>query len=474
MRRTFISENFLLGNNTAHELYHRYAAPQPILDFHSHLSPAHIARNYQFGDLHEMWLAGDHYKWRAMRANGVGEELCTGAAGPVEKFRAWIDTVPFTLRNPLYHWSHLELLRCFGCELPLAPEHANEIWRIANEQLGALRVHDLLERFNIALLATTDDPADSLEAHEAIRASGLKTRVVPTFRPDAAFAVDRPREFSAWLERLASVVGFPLRTLDDLLQALKIRHDEFALLGCRASDHGLTQLPRVPGTLHQAAKIFSGCRSGRASATPEQSAQYCDALLLEMARWDAEKGWVRQYHLGASRSVNSRRVEAVGAGMGFDSIGDDRHLNAIARHLDTLERTGDLPRMILYNSNPADNYAFAAMAASFPGEGIPGKVQFGPSWWFLDQKEGIEWQINALSNLGLLRRFVGMTTDSRSFMSFSRHEYFRRILCNILGRDAEAGELPLDPTLLGEMVAEISFKNAHQFFGFELHPEFRA
>jgi glucuronate isomerase len=473
MPRTFIGEDFLLGNVTARELYRRHAAPQPILDFHNHLPSAQIAQNHQFGDLHEMWLAGDHYKWRAMRANGVAEELCTGAADPVEKLRAWTDTVPFTLRNPLYHWSHLELLRCFGWELPIAPENADEIWRIANEQLGSLRVHDLLARFKIALLATTDDPADNLESHEAIRASGLKTKVVPTFRPDRAFAVDRPREFSTWLERLGGLVGLPLHTLDDLLHALKRRHDDFGRLGCRASDHGLEQLPCVLGTRSQAAEIFSACRRGRA-ATPQEHAQYCHVLLLEMARWDAEKGWVRQYHLGAFRSVNTRREEQVGPATGFDSIGDFRHIHAIGRHLDALERTGEMPRMILYNSNPADTYAFAALAASFPGEGIPGKVQFGPGWWFLDQKEGIEWQLNALSNLGLLRRFVGMTTDSRSFMSFSRHEYFRRILCNLLGRDAEAGELPLDLVLLGAMVEEISFKNARQFFGFDLHADFAA
>jgi len=471
MSPNFLTEDFLLGNATARELYRRHAAPQPILDFHNHLPPAQIARNHQFGDLQEIWLAGDHYKWRAMRANGIAEDLCTGAATPIDKFRAWVETVPFTLRNPLYHWSHLELLRCFGWEQIIGPEHANEIWRIANEQLASLRVHDLLARFNVALLATTDDPADSLEFHEAIQAAELKTKVVPTFRPDRALAVDRPREFNAWLEQLGGAVSMPLKTLDDLLLALKRRHDEFARLGCRASDHGLEQLPAVPGTRLQAEKIFSNCLRGRA-ATPQEHAQYSDVLLLEMARWDAEKGWVRQYHLGAFRSVNTRRVEQVGPATGFDSIGDFRQIDAVGRHLDALERIGELPRMMLYNSNPTDNYAFAAMAANFPGEGIPGKVQFGPAWWFLDQKEGIEWQLNALSNLGLLRRFVGMTTDSRSFLSFSRHEYFRRILCNLVGREAEAGELPLEPALLGAMIEEISFKNARTYFGFELHPDF--
>jgi len=471
MAHTFIDEDFLLGNEVARELYHRYAAAQPILDFHGHLPATQIALNHQFGDLHELWIAGDHYKWRAMRANGIEEHLCTGSAKPVEKFHAWMKTLPFTLRNPLYHWSHLELLRCFGYRQSIEPEQTEEIWNIANGQLAALRVHDLLERFQVALLATTDDPADSLEPHEVIRAAGLRTKVVPTFRPDAVLDVDRPAELNSWLERLGAAAGLPVRTLDDLLCALKKRHEDFARLGCRASDHGLEQLPAMAGTKTQAERIFSACRAGRA-ATREEQAQYADVLLLEMARWDYEKDWVCQYHLGAFRSVNTIRVEQVGSATGFDSIGDSRHLRAIARHLDTLERAGELPRVILYNSNPADNYAFATMAANFPGAGIPGKVQLGPSWWFLDQKEGIEWQLNAVSNLGLLRRFVGMTTDSRSFMSFVRHEYFRRILCHLLGREAEAGELPRDLPLLGAVVKEVSFKNARDYFKFGLHRSF--
>jgi len=472
MPKTFINEDFLLGNATARELYRGHAS-LPIIDFHNHLSPAHIALNHQFGDLHEMWLAGDHYKWRAMRANGIAERLCTGAASPIEKFHAWVQTVPFTLRNPLYHWSHLELLRFFGYDGAIVPEQAEEIWRCANQQLGSLRTHDILNRFNVALLATTDDPADSLECHETIRTSGLKTKVVPTFRPDPAFALNRPDELNPWIDRLGDAVSFPIRTLDDLLFALKQRHDDFSRLGCRASDHGLDRLPSISGTRLQAQEAFAACRRGR-SCTPQQHEQYMDFLLLEMARWDAQKDWVRQYHLGASRSVNTRRLQELGPNTGFDSIGDSRHIHAISRHLDALERTGEMPRVILYNSNPADNYAFAALAAGFPGEGIPAKVQLGPAWWFLDQREGMEWQINALSNLGLLRRFVGMTTDSRSFMSFSRHEYFRRILCNLLGREAEAGELPAEASLLGAMIEEITFKNAWRYFGFELHPDFTA
>jgi glucuronate isomerase len=296
---------------------------------------------------------------------------------------------------------------------------------------------------------------------------------VPTFRPDPAFAVNRPDELNPWIDRLGDAVGFPIRALDDLLFALKTRHDDFSRLGCRASDHGLHGLPSISGTRLQAQEAFAACRRGQ-SCTAQQHEQYMDFLLLEMARWDAQKDWVRQYHLGASRAVNTRRLQELGPNTGFDSIGDSRHLHAIGRHLDALERTGEMPRVILYNSNPADNYGFAALAASFPGEGIPAKVQFGPAWWFLDQKEGMEWQINALSNLGLLRRFVGMTTDSRSFMSFSRHEYFRRILCNLLGREAEAGELPADAPLLGALIEEITFKNPWRYFGFELHADFTA
>lgn len=471
MAQTFITKDFLLGTATAQTLYQRHAALQPIVDFHNHLPVEAIATNREFGDLHELWLSEDHYKWRLMRANGVAEAFCTGAAQPFDKLREWVKTVPFTLRNPLFHWSHLELLRCFGYDKVIDPQDAVEIWQTANSQLSALRVHDLLKRFNVALLATTDDPAGSLESHQAVLASGLKTRVVPTFRPDQAFGVDRPLELNTWLDRLGGVVGMVLRTFEDLLEALKRRHDDFARAGCRASDHGLECLPEGSGSLLQATRVFSECRRGNA-ATAEEHVGYCDVLLKEMARWDAEKGWVRQYHLGAARSVNSSRVRQVGSATGFDSIGDFRHVQAIGRHLDALESVGHLPRIILYNSNPADNYAFAAMAAAFPEKGIAGKVQLGPGWWFLDQKEGMEWQLNALSNLGLLRGFVGMTTDSRSFLSFSRHEYFRRVLCNLLGRDAEFGELPSDEDLLGAVIEEISFKNSVRYFGFELHPDF--
>ncbi len=470
MGAPFIHDDFLLGNEAARELYHRYAAGQPILDYHNHLSVAQIAANHQFGDLWEVWLAGDHYKWRAMRANGMAEREITGAASPQEKFRAWAKTVPYTLRNPLYHWTHLELARYFGIYELLDGGSADSIWREANAQLAKRRVHDLLEGQKVRLLCTTDDPADSLEHHRLIAQSGLKIRVYPAYRPDKALQVDQPAAFCSWLERLEQAAAVSIRTFDDLVQALQKRHDDFHAAGCRLSDHGLTSCPAVPCTRAEAGRIFSAAREGKA-ATPDEQSAYAAFLMLEFGRWNAAKGWTLQLHLGALRNANSRLFRSVGPDSGFDSIGDFPQARTLAAYLSALDDTDELPRTILYNVNPADNYVFASMIGNFQDGAVPGKVQLGSGWWFLDQKEGMEWQLNALSNLGLLRRFVGMVTDSRSFLSFPRHEYFRRVLCHLLGQGVALGELPSDLPLIGKMVGEICYGNARDYFGFKLPPE---
>jgi len=466
MKRAFINDDFLLGSGPARELYHQFAKHQPIIDFHNHLSAAQIAANHQFGDLHEIWLAGDHYKWRAMRANGVTEREITGDASSAEKFQAWARTVPWTLRNPLYHWTHLELARYFDIYAPLGPDTANTIWRESNALLPELRVHDILGRFDVRVLCTTDDPADSLAAHHQIRASKLSTQVCPTYRPDKALLVLDPKSFGAWLDKLGSEASMQIATFDDLLAALKKRHDDFHDAGCRASDHSLSQAYATPCSHADAQRIFSRACEGHA-ATPEEQGGFASRLMLEFGRWNAARGWVLQLHLGPLRNTNQRLLRGIGVDAGCDSIGDYPQGQALATFLDALDRTGELPRTILYNVNPTDNYLFAAMAGNFQDGTVPGKIQLGSGWWFLDQKEGMEWQLNALSNLGLLRRFVGMVTDSRSFLSFPRHEYFRRVLCNLLGSDMESGVLPAEIDLVGSMVKEICFDNARDYFNFQ-------
>ncbi|MEY4939050.1 MAG: glucuronate isomerase [Verrucomicrobiota bacterium] len=473
--RSFIHDDFLLGTKQARELYHAYAVNEPIYDYHCHLSPESIATNQEFPDLAELWLGGDHYKWRAMRTNGVPERFITGDAPPREKFQAWAETVPHTLRNPLHHWTHLELKRYFGVDEFLDGSSAERIWKKANAKLPKLRVHDLLTKSNVAVVCSTDDPADSLDFHARIRASKLKTRVYPAFRPDMALAVGNPGTFNAWLEKLAGAAGTPngIRGFDDLLGALKKRHDDFHAAGCRLSDHGLEFALSEPCTHAQAKMIFDAVRRGRA-ARPEEILSYGSYLMLEFGRWDAARGWTKQLHLGALRNNNTRLLAKLGPNTGFDSIGDFPQAVALSRYLNALDSTDQLPRTIIYNNNPVDNYVFGAMIGNFQDGSIPGKVQFGSGWWFLDQKEGMEWQLNTLSNVGLLSRFVGMITDSRSFVSFPRHEYFRRTLCNLLGADMARGEIPGDYKLVGGMVKNICFGNARDFFGLELAPEFAA
>jgi len=469
--KRFIHENFLLQTDAARELYHRYAEGVPIYDYHCHVSQQQIAANHQFPDLADIWIGGDHYKWRAMRANGVDERFCTGDAPPREKFDAWVHTLPHTLGNPLYHWSHLELTRYFGINEIIGPATGQAIWEAANPKLANLRVHDILAANRVAVICTTDDPADSLETHAKISKSGLKTRVYPAFRPDKALGVANPAAFNPWVERLAGAAQASIHTFDDLVGALKKRHDDFHAAGGRLSDHGMETALSEPCTHAEADAVFKAVRGGRA-ASPDEAAKFGSYLMLEFGHWDAARGWTKQLHLGAQRSANTRLLQKLGPDTGFDSIGDFPQTRALGRYLDSLDRTGELPRMVLYNLNPADNYAFATMAGNFQDGTIPGKVQFGSGWWFLDQKEAMEWQISALANIGLLSRFVGMLTDSRNFLCYTRHEYFRRVLCNLLGSQMERGELPADTGLVGGLVKRICFANARDYFRLELDPSY--
>jgi glucuronate isomerase len=446
-------------------LYDTYAAHEPIFDYHCHLSPKDIAENRRFENLTEIWLEGDHYKWRAMRANGVSEEYCTGAANHYDKFLAWAKTVPHTLRNPLYHWTHLELLRYFGIEQLLDETTAPTIWKRANEQLqtGELTTHGILNKFHVKSLCTTDDPTDSLEYHERIRSSPLSTRVFPCFRPDAAFRTNDPEAFNAWVDKLGSSADIEISDFSCFLEALETRHNYFHEHGCRLSDHGLASCPVDFCSRAETAAMFQEVRGGE-ELNAEDSGKFASFLMVFLGELDARRGWTKQLHLGACRNNNTRMLKTVGKDAGFDCIGDFPQISALTTYLDRLEQENQLPKVILYNVNPADNYVLASVINSFQNGDIPGKIQFGTSWWFLDQKEGIEWQINALSNCGLLSRFVGMVTDSRSFMSYPRHEYFRRVLCNLIGTDIESGDLPRDEALVGPMIENICYGNALSYF----------
>ncbi len=462
----FIQDDFLLHTNTARHLYERYAAGRPIFDYHSHLPPRDIAENRRFNDLFEIWLEGDHYKWRAMRANGVAERYCTGDAAPYEKFLAWASTVPRCLRNPLYHWTHLELQRYFQIDQLLSETTAPQVWAQANERLDTneLRAHGILDTFQVRALCTTDDPAEDLASHRAIRESGLATRVYPTFRPDRALDVHSPEVFNAWIDKLAATSNTNIVRFADFLEALGRRHDAFHDIGGRLSDHGLPYCYAEPSTEREAAGIFDAARAGRA-AGPDDHARFASYMMLVFGRLDAAKGWTKQLHLGAYRAANSRALQTIGRDVGFDSIGDWPQAQALGAYLDRLDAENALPKMIVYNVNPSDNYTLATMVGNFQDGAIAGKIQFGSGWWFLDQKDGIEWQLNALSNAGLLAHFVGMLTDSRSFMSYPRHEYFRRVLCNLIGTEVERGELPEDEALVGGLIEDICYRNAARYFG---------
>jgi len=464
----FLSDDFLLHTQTARTLYHQHAAAQPIIDYHCHLPPDQIAQNRQFENITQVWLYGDHYKWRALRANGVAERYVTGDASDWEKFEKWAETVPYTVRNPLYHWTHLELRRYFGITELLHKDSARRIYDQCNALLATpeYSVQGLLRKMNVVTVCTTDDPADTLEHHQALASQDFGTRILPTFRPDRAMTPEAA-DYRAYLDRLGAAAGTEISTYADLQAALRQRHDFFASLGGRLSDHGLEHLYAADYTEAEVVAIFEKAQASQPLSAAEV-AQFKSAMLVFLAELDWEKGWTQQFHVGALRNNNTRALRELGPDTGWDSIGDFAQGPALSRFLDRLDNQNKLTKTILYNLNPADNDLFATMIGNFQDGSVAGKIQLGSGWWFLDQKDGMEKQLNALSNMGLLSRFVGMLTDSRSFLSFPRHEYFRRILCNLLGRDVENGELPAEELpWLGQLVENISYGNAKEYFGFD-------
>ncbi|GGG32761.1 glucuronate isomerase [Hymenobacter glacieicola] len=465
--KPFLNDDFLLQTATASTLYHEYAKQMPIIDYHNHLLPDQISEDKQFDTITQVWLYGDHYKWRAMRANGIPERYITGDASDWEKFEKWAETVPQTVRNPLYHWTHLELQRYFGITELLNKDSARRIFDQCNEKLQTpeYSVRNLLRRMNVETLCTTDDPADSLEHHRGIRESGFEVQVLPTFRPDKAMAPEDAAGYNAYLDKLGQSAAVDIKTYRDLETALRLRHDYFAALGCRLSDHGLEQIYAADYTDPEISAIFAKVRGGE-TLGEQEILKFKSAMLVLLAEMDWEKGWTQQFHLGALRNNNSRMLRELGPDTGWDSIGDFAQGRALSSFLNRLDGQDKLAKTIIYNLNPADNELIATMIGNFNDGSVAGKVQFGSGWWFLDQKDGMEKQINALSNMGLLSRFVGMLTDSRSFLSYPRHEYFRRVLCNLFGNDVENGELPADMELLGGIIQNICYGNAKQYFGF--------
>jgi glucuronate isomerase len=465
--KKFLDENFLLQNKTAQTLYHEFAKSMPIIDYHNHLPPDQIANDINFANLTQVWLYGDHYKWRAMRTNGINERYCTGDAGDFEKFQQWAATVPYTLRNPLYHWTHLELQRYFNIDKILNADTAKEIYDEATAMLQtkAYSVRGLLTKMNVKTLCTTDDPTDNLEQHKKITATNCPIKVLPAYRPDKAMNVDDPAVFNAYVSMVEAAANFSVISYGDYMTALKKRHDFFATMGASVSDHGLEQLYAEDYTDAEIDKIFALLRKGTKLSLIENH-KIKSAMLLEFAKWDHEKGWVQQYHLGALRNNNARMLSKIGPDSGWDSIGDFSQARALAKFLNKLDSTNQLAKTILYNLNPADNELMATMIGNYNDGSSAGKVQYGSSWWFLDQKDGMIKQMNALSNMGLLSKFVGMLTDSRSFLSFPRHEYFRRLLCNMFGEEIENGELPNDMAWTGKVIEDICYNNAQQYFGF--------
>jgi glucuronate isomerase len=465
--KNFLDQNFLLQNKTAERLYHDYAAKMPIIDYHCHLDPEQIAENINFKNLTDIWLKGDHYKWRAMRANGVNEAYITGDKTDWEKFEKWADTVPYTLRNPLYHWTHLELQRYFDVDELLSPKTAKVIYDACNQKLATKEyaVQNIITKMNVEVICTTDDPIDDLKHHQKIHQTKWPVKVYPAFRPDKAMNADDTKTLNEYINKLEAVVNISIDSYEAYLSALKRRHDYFAENGCTVSDHGLEQMYAEDFTSQEVAIIFDKIRLGKELEYVEVL-KFKSAMLYEFALWDHEKGWVQQYHVGALRNNNSRAYREIGPDTGYDSIGDFSQAKAMSRFLNKLDSTDQLAKTIIYNLNPADNEMIATMAGNFNDGSVAGKIQFGSAWWFLDQKDGMTRQINTLSNMGLLSRLVGMLTDSRSFLSFPRHEYFRRLLCNLFGADIENGELPNDIEWTGKIVRDICYHNAKNYFGY--------
>ncbi len=465
----FITEDFLLQTKTARILYHEYAEKMPIYDYHCHLPADLIAADHRFDNLTQPWLDGDHYKWRAMRANGVAEKYVTGDAGDYEKFEKWAQTVPYCLRNPLYHWTHLELKNPFGIKGKLlGPDTAKDIYETCSRMLRTpeFSVRNIMRRMNVKLVCTTEGPLDSLEHHKRIREDGFEIKVHTAFRPDKAMAVEDLASFNVFVDKLEEICNMEIANFHSYIEALRNRHYYFHQNGCRLSDHGLETAYAEDYTESEIRNIFNKIRCGREPDDCERL-KFKSAMMVELALMDHEAGWVQQLHLGALRNNSTRLLRAIGPDIGCDSMGDFETAGPLSRFLDRLDAKNELPKTIIYNLNPRDTALCATMVGNFQAGSAPGKMQYGSAWWFLDQKDGMEEQINVLSNMGLLSRFVGMLTDSRSFLSYPRHEYFRRILCNMLGNDVEAGLLPNDPALLGKMVEDICFNNARDYFPME-------
>ena len=465
--KPFLDENFLLQSKTAERLYHEYASGLPIIDYHCHLDPAQIAADINFTNLTDVWLRGDHYKWRAMRTNGINEQYITGSKSDWEKFESWAATVPYTLRNPLYHWTHLELQRYFGVNEILSPKTARAIYDECTQKLQTpeYSVQNIIKKMNVEVICTTDDPIDNLEHHQKIKQSGWNVKIYPAFRPDKAMNADDVNGLNNYVAKLEEVSSIAINDYNDYLKALKQRHDYFAENDCVVSDHGLEQMYAEDYTEAEIATIFKKIRSGQSLQTIEVL-KFKSAMLYEFAIWDHEKNWTQQYHLGALRNNNSRAHREIGPDTGYDSIGDFTQAQALSRFLNKMDSTNQLAKTIIYNLNPADNELFATMTGNFNDGTVAGKIQFGSAWWFLDQKDGMTKQLNTLSSMGLLSKLVGMLTDSRSFMSFPRHEYFRRLLCNLFAEDIENGELPADIEWTGKIIQDICYYNARSYFRF--------
>lgn len=465
--KNFLDQDFLLQTKTAQRLYHEFASHQPIIDYHCHLPPDQIADDINFKNITQIWLYGDHYKWRAMRANGVNEAYITGNKTDEEKFMQWAATVPYTLRNPLYHWTHLELQRYFGINELLSPASAQKIYAQCNEKLQSpeFSIRNILKSKNVEVVGTTDDPLDNLSYHQKLKQDGYSVKVLPAYRPDKAMNADDIAGLNRYIDQLQVVANVDISNFDEYLKALKSRHDYFAENGCKLSDHGLEQIYAEDYTDAEIAAIFGKIRNNEA-LLPLEILKFKSAMLYYFAIWDHEKGWVQQFHLGALRNNNARALTNLGPDTGWDSIGDFAQGRALSKFLNRLDTTNQLAKTIIYNLNPADNELFATMVGNYNDGSVAGKMQFGSAWWFLDQKDGMIKQLNALSNMGLLSRLVGMLTDSRSFMSFPRHEYFRRLLCNLLGDDIENGELPNDIEWTGKIVSDICYFNAKNYFNF--------
>lgn len=465
--KSFLDDNFLLQSKTAHVLYHDFAKMMPIIDYHNHLPPDQIAENKQFETISQVWLNGDHYKWRAMRTHGIDESYCTGTKSDWEKFEQWAATVPYTLRNPLYHWTHLELQRYFGIKDILSPDTARKIYDTCNEKLNTpdYSVRSLLTKMNVQTVCTTDDPLDSLEHHQKIRNDNFGIRVLPAFRPDKAMAAENTSSLNEYINRLEILTDTAIENLESYLTALRMRHEYFAANGCTVSDHGLEYIYAEDYKDEEITLIFDKIRRNQV-LDHSDVLKFKSAMLFNFALWDHDKGWVQQYHLGALRNNSSRMQQQLGPDTGWDSIGDFHQASSLSKFLNNLDRNNKLAKTIIYNINPADNDIMATMIGNFNDGSFAGKIQFGSGWWFLDQKDGMTKQLNSLSNAGLISHFVGMLTDSRSFLSFPRHEYFRRILCNLFAEDVENGELPADIPWLGQIIQNICYNNAKNYFNF--------